>query len=69
MEGLLPVVEGLWAADVGSVAVADSYHLSLQVHLHLGILVWGMESGSQQTRLMLARGPPENRDPAEPALR
>lgn len=24
MEQLLPVVEGLWAADVGSVAVADS---------------------------------------------
>lgn len=24
MEGLLPAVEGLWPADVGSVAVADS---------------------------------------------
>lgn len=69
MEQLLPVAEGLWAADVGSVAVADSYHLFLQVHLHLGILVWDMESGSQQTHLMSAKGPPENRDPAEPALR
>lgn len=25
MGGLLPAVEGLWAADVGSAAVADSY--------------------------------------------
>lgn len=24
MEGLLPAVEGLWPADAGSVAVADS---------------------------------------------
>lgn len=34
VEGLLPVVEGLWAADAGSAAAADSCHLSLQVHLH-----------------------------------
>lgn len=66
---LLSVLEGPWAADVGSAAVADSYHLSLQVHLHLGILVWGMESGSQQTHPVLARGPPENRGPAELVLR
>lgn len=34
VEGLLPAVEGLWAADAGSAAVADSCHLFLQDRLH-----------------------------------
>lgn len=69
MEGQLPAGEGLWVADAGFAAVADSYHLSLQVRLHSEIHVWGKESGSQQTHLTLAKDPLENRGLAEPALR
>lgn len=34
MEGRLPAGQGLWAADAGSAAEADSCHLFLQVRLH-----------------------------------